>query len=84
VLLGVGGDRLEGSETTLFLLPWQLFGVAFGIVCLLKGKLVLGIVGVFVPLVGLVGAVRPAKPGSRWQRWRARSAARAQVSSERG
>lgn len=84
VLLGIGGERLDGSETTLFLLPWQLFGVAFGIVCMLKGKLLMGIVGVFVPLVGLVGAVRPAKPGSRWQRWRAHSAARAEVSSKRG
>jgi hypothetical protein len=68
VLLGVGGERLDGSETTLFLVPWQLFGVAFGIVCLLKGKLFMAIVSVFVPLVGLVGAVRPAKPGSRWER----------------
>jgi hypothetical protein len=82
VLLGVGGERLEGTETTLFLLPWQLFGVAFAIVCLLKGKLFMAIVGVFVPLVALVGAVRPAKPGSRWQRWREPKAAPAEVSSE--
>jgi len=84
VLLGIGGERLEGTETTLFLLPWQLFGVAFAIVCLLKGKLFMAIVGVFVPLVALVGAVRPAKPRSRWERWRARHAARAQVTSDRG
>jgi hypothetical protein len=78
VLLGVGGETLEGSESTLFLLPWWVFGVAFGIVCILKGKLFLGIVGVFVPLVGLIGAVRPAKPDSRWERRRrARSTARA-------
>jgi hypothetical protein len=68
VLLGVGGERLEGSETTLFLVPWQVFGLAFAIVCLLKGKLFMAIVGVFLPLVALVGAVRPAKPGSRWER----------------
>jgi hypothetical protein len=84
VLLGIGGDRLEGRETTLFLLPWQLFGVAFAIVCLLKGKLFMAIVGVFIPVVALVGVVRPAKPASRWAKSRERSAARAEVSSERG
>jgi hypothetical protein len=73
VLLGIGGERLAGSETTLFLLPWQLFGAAFAIVCLVKGKLITAIVGVFVPLVGLVGALRPAKPGSRWERRRRRA-----------
>jgi hypothetical protein len=75
VLLGVGGDRLEGSETTLFLLPWQLFGVGLALVCLLKGKTFMGIVGLFVPLVAAIGAVRPAMPGSRWERRRARSTA---------
>jgi hypothetical protein len=80
VLLGVGGDTLEGSETTLFLLPWWVFGVAFAIVCVLKGRVLMAIVGVFVPLVGLVGVVRPAKPDSRWHRWRqARSTARPEV-----
>jgi hypothetical protein len=75
VLLGVGGESLEGYETTLFLLPWQFFGLALAIVCLGKGKLFMAIVGVFVPLVALVGAVRPAKPGSRWEQRRARTAA---------
>jgi hypothetical protein len=75
VLLGIGGERLEGYETTLFLIPWQLFGVAFGIVCLLKGKILMAIAGVFLPLVGLIGAVRPALPGSRWERRFARTTA---------
>jgi hypothetical protein len=73
VLLGVGGERLEGHETTLFLVPWQLFGVAFAIVCLLKGRTFTAIVGVFIPLVSLIGAVLPAKPDSRWARRRARA-----------
>jgi hypothetical protein len=79
VLLGVGGERLAGNETTLFLLPWQLFGVGLGVVCIMKGKLFMAIVSVFVPLVGLIGAVRPAKPGSRWAR--RRRAARRQAHS---
>lgn len=74
VLLGIGGQELEGYETSLFLIPWQLLGVAFAIVCILKGKTFMAIVGLFVPLVGLVGAVRAAKPGSRWDRRRRRAA----------
>jgi hypothetical protein len=70
VLLGVGGAELEGYETSLFLIPWWLLGVAFAIVCMLKGKIFMALLGVFVPLVGLVGAVRAAKPGSRWDRRR--------------
>jgi hypothetical protein len=69
-LLGIGGQELEGDETAAFLIPWQALGVAFAIVCILKGKAFMAIVGLFVPLVGLIGAVRPAKPGSRWDRRR--------------
>jgi hypothetical protein len=35
----------------------------------LKGKILLGIVSIFVPVVGLVTAVRLGKPGSPWARW---------------
>jgi hypothetical protein len=52
--------------------------IAFGVmalniflaaVTLLKGKLMLGLVAIFVPLVGLIGALRLAKPHSPWARW---------------
>jgi hypothetical protein len=69
-LLGIGGRELERGETAAFLIPWQALGVAFAIVCIIKGKAFMAIVGLFVPLVGLIGAVRPAKPGSRWDRRR--------------
>src|ERR1700733_9958734 len=36
------------------------------VICLLKGKVVTGVVGVFVSVVALVGAIRLAKPGSWW------------------
>ena len=36
------------------------------VVCLLKGKVVTGVVGIFVSVVALVGAVRLARPGSWW------------------
>ncbi|MEZ0284010.1 MAG: hypothetical protein ACAH79_02095 [Thermoleophilia bacterium] len=37
---------------------------------LLKGKIVTGLVGIFVPVVALVGAIRLAKPRSPWARVR--------------
>jgi hypothetical protein len=36
------------------------------VICLLKGKVVTGVVGLFVGVVALVGAIRLAKPGSWW------------------
>ena len=40
------------------------------VICFLKGKPILGIIGIFVGLVALVGAIRLAKPDSRWARQR--------------
>lgn len=76
VLFGIGGDELTGGETTLFLVAWQLVGACMALVCFLKRKIVVGILGLFFPIVALIGALRPAKPGSRWERLRqARSTA---------
>jgi hypothetical protein len=38
-------------------------------IAILKGRLLLGLIGVFVPLVSLVAAVRLAAPSSPWARW---------------
>ena len=44
--------------------------IGYVIVCLLKGKIVTGLVGFFVPILGLIGAIRLAKPESFWaKRW---------------
>jgi hypothetical protein len=48
--------------------------VVFYIVCLFtvcsltfkKGRTLLGIAGIFMPLLWLIGAILPAKPGSRF------------------
>ena len=42
----------------------------FAAAALLKGKLVTGAVGLFVPVVAIVGAIRLAKPKSPWARVR--------------
>jgi hypothetical protein len=39
------------------------------IVCFFKGKVWMGLIGLFVPAVSLVGAFRSAKPGSVWAQW---------------
>jgi hypothetical protein len=36
------------------------------VICMLKGKVMTGIIGVFIGVVALVGAIRLAKPGSWW------------------
>jgi len=38
----------------------------FCVICLLKGKVVTGVIGIFVSVVALTGAIRLAKPGSWW------------------
>lgn len=46
------------------------------VVTIIKGKPLLGLIGVFVPAVSLVGAVRLASPSSPWARWRYRAGSR--------
>ena len=40
------------------------------IVCFAKDRVLLGVVGLFVPVVAVIGAVRLARPNSPWARWR--------------
>jgi hypothetical protein len=40
------------------------------ILAILKGKPILGLIGVFIPLTSLAGAIRLAAPSSPWARWR--------------
>jgi hypothetical protein len=44
--------------------------LVFCTIAILKGKLVTGVTGFFIPVVALVGAIRLAKPGSAWARRR--------------
>ncbi len=39
------------------------------VIAILKGRLLLGLIGLFVPLVSLVAALRLAAPSSPWARW---------------
>ena len=44
--------------------------LGLAVICFLKGRVLLGVVGVFIPVVALAGAVRLAHPSSPWARWR--------------
>lgn len=40
--------------------------LALSVICLLKGKIMTGVIGLVIGIVALVGAIRLAKPGSWW------------------
>jgi hypothetical protein len=44
--------------------------VGLAVVCFAKGRVLLGVIGLFVPAVAVVGAARLARPRSPWWRWR--------------
>jgi hypothetical protein len=46
--------------------------LGLSIACFLKGRILLGVIGLFIPVVGAVGAVRLGRPTSPWGRRRYR------------
>jgi hypothetical protein len=72
LLLGTSPIGLDAGtvETNglLFASAAVVLHISYTIICLLKGKLVTGLVGLPIPLLGLVGAIRLAKPSSFWAR----------------
>ena len=60
-------DRAEGEWEVAVTV---LVNLAFAVAAIGKGRVVLGVVGVFVPVVAVLGALRLARPGSPWaRRW---------------
>jgi hypothetical protein len=70
VVLGTNPFGLDdpASITGTAVVVAVVLGLA--VVCFAKGRVMLGVVGLFVPAVALVGAVRLAHPASPWARWR--------------
>jgi hypothetical protein len=58
--------------------PTSILGTAFAVAavlglavtCFAKGHVLLGVVGLFIPIFALAGAVRLGRPGSAWAKWR--------------
>jgi hypothetical protein len=70
VVLGTqpfGLDEPLSIAATAFVVTVVL---ALSFVAFVKGRVLLGVIGLFVPAVGLVAAVRLARPGSPWARAR--------------
>jgi hypothetical protein len=71
--LVVLGTRPFGLDEPLSL--WGTMAIALGVVALsgvafAKGRVLLGVIGLFVPVAALFAAVRLARPGSPWAHWR--------------
>ena len=47
-----------------------VFDLTLSLVCIAKGKVATGVIGILVPVVALVGTWRVARPGSPWARRR--------------
>lgn len=83
ILLGVspiGTTRAQGVSGWLYTAV-VVFHMLFALVCVLKGKLATGILGVVVPAVAWIGAARLAKPSSWWalRRYGAKKLARSRA-----
>ena len=65
--LELGGVDRQGVVLPALL---QAAAVPLAVVTLNKGRHLVGIIGLFMPLVALVGALLPATEGSRWERRR--------------
>jgi hypothetical protein len=71
LMVGVSPFGIHDSSAAPRAVAFGLVGVNI-VVCavtLLKGKLMLGIVSVFLPMFGLLGALRLSKPTAPWARW---------------
>ena len=71
ILVGVAPFDVSGSGASIGTLSIVLiFDVVLSAVAIYKGKRMLGVIGIFVPLVSLIAAIRLAAPTSRWARRR--------------
>jgi lysyl-tRNA synthetase class 2 len=61
---------LAGGTLRITIVAYILANVVPVLLCLFKGKIWTGVVGLFVPILALVGAIRLARPNSPWARRR--------------
>ena len=68
VLMGFLPFSTEGGWAVIVLTV--LANLTFASIAVLKGKVVMGVAAMMIPLIGLIGAIRLATPGSPWARRR--------------
>lgn len=70
VVLGMAPFDVSDASPSMSLAFTVAIDIALCAIVILKGKLLLGLTGIFIPLVSLVGALRLANPHSPWaRRW---------------
>jgi hypothetical protein len=70
VVLGITPFGITKESSGAAIAVVVVIGVLSSLIALMKGKIFLGLAGIFIPIVGLVGAIRLARPSSPWARWR--------------
>jgi hypothetical protein len=70
VVLGTTPFGLDDPASVTGTAVAVLLVLGLAVACFLKGRILLGVVGLFVPLVAAYGAVRLASPASPWARRR--------------
>jgi lysyl-tRNA synthetase, class II len=66
----LGDSGLSGDMLRIALAVWVVIVIVPVLLCLLKGKIWTGVLGLFIPLLAIVGAIRLARPKSPWARRR--------------
>jgi hypothetical protein len=71
IVLGIAPFDLSNRTSPISsLVVVVAIDLAFSTVAILKGKPMLGLIGIFIPLFSIAGSVRLAAPSSPWARWR--------------
>jgi hypothetical protein len=86
IVVGVAPFDLPHNSASVETLAAAIaIDLLLSLVAILKGKPLIGVVGIFVPLLSLVAAIRLASPRSRWarRRYRGRKLARSEARWQR-
>jgi hypothetical protein len=68
VCLGSAPLGLNGHSSIEGLVLWGIVNFTASLIAFFKGKLFLGLAGLFIPLLGWIAAIRLARPNSPWAR----------------
>jgi hypothetical protein len=72
VVVGVQPFDLDQTQAAVGTTAAIALVAALAAISFLKGRILLGVISIFVPVVGLATAIRLATPDSPWARWRYR------------
>jgi len=83
IVLGIAPfDLSHDAASVESLIAVVFIDVLLATAAIVKGKPMMGLIGLFIPVVSLVATVRLASPGSPWARWRYRPGSKKLARSE--